>query len=116
MVNYRSITCIALFFLFGKENAQTVETVVQAEHKAAVTAVCYSFNGKFIATGSADKTIILWRSSDGKQIRSFRGSESAIAHVEFNRLGSSLLSLSEDGTCMIWDPASVVSPVSLFTI
>jgi WD40 repeat protein len=77
--------------------------VVQAGHYAAVTSVCYSPGGKLIFTGSSDKKIILWRSSDGKQIRSFRGSLSAITHLEFSRQGNSILSLSEDGTYILWD-------------
>jgi WD40 repeat protein len=86
--------------------AQPVETVVQAGHYAAVTSVCYSTDGKLIATGSEDKTIILWRSSDGRQIRSFRGSASGISHLEFNRQATAILSLSKDGTWITWDVAT----------
>jgi WD40 repeat protein len=85
---------------------QEIETVVQAGHYASVTAVCYSPDGKFIATGSADKTIILWRSSDGKEIRSFRGSASGIRKLAFNNEGTSILSLGDDGTCIVWDLAT----------
>ncbi len=98
------IISLLSFFSFSLTvSGQQIETVIQAGHYAAVTAVCYSADGKFMATGSADKTIILWRSSDGKEIRSFRGSLSAINHVEFNRQGNSILSLCDDGTSMIWD-------------
>jgi FOG: WD40 repeat len=82
---------------------QEIETIVQAGHYAAVTAVSCSSDGKFIATGSADKTIILWRSSDGKEIRSFRGSTSGIINLEFSRQGSEILSLDDDGACIVWD-------------
>jgi WD40 repeat protein len=70
-----------ILILFSRAEGQSIETVVQAGHYAAVTAVCYSSDGRFITTGSADKTIILWRKSDGKQIRSFRGSSSPIDYV-----------------------------------
>ena len=82
---------------------QNIETVVQAGHYAGVTAVCYSADGRFIATGSADKTIILWRRSDGKEIRSFHGSTSAINQVEINRQGTLILSVNESGAWMVWD-------------
>jgi WD40 repeat protein len=85
---------------------QEIETVVQAGHYAAVTAVCYSPDGKFVATGSADKTIILWRSTDGKEIRSFRGSASGIMYLAFNNEGTVILSLGDDGTCIVWDLAT----------
>jgi len=99
----RIVLLFALMVIAGKAVSQSVETVIQAGHYAAVTAVCTSYDGQFIATGSSDKTIILWRSSDGKQIRSFRGSPSGISYVEFNRQGNRVLSLSEDGTIIIWD-------------
>ena len=82
--NFRIITFTVSLLLYGTALPQSVETVVQAGHYAAVTVVCYSPDGKLIATGSTDKTIILWRSADGKQIRSFRGSASEISHLEFN--------------------------------
>ena len=90
----------------GELASQSVETVIQAGHYAAVTTICTSYDGQFIATGSSDKTIILWRASDGKQIRSFRGSPSDISYVEFNRQGTTILSLSNDGTIILWDIAT----------
>jgi WD40 repeat protein len=83
--------------------SQQVETVVQAGHYAPVTAVCFSPDGNFSATGSEDKTIILWHNTDGKQIRSFRGSQSSVVHLEFNSQGTALLSLGRDGSCIVWD-------------
>jgi WD40 repeat protein len=102
----RIILFVALLFIAGKANPQSIETVIQSGHYAAVTTVCTNYDGQFIATGSSDKTIILWRSSDGKQIRSFRGSASGISYVEFNRQGNIILSLSEDGTIILWYIAS----------
>src|SRR5664280_876247 len=99
----RTLCLLVLMSMQAVTRGQEIETVVQAGHYAAVTAVCYSPDGKFIATGSADKTIILWRSSDGKEIRSFRGSSSGIGHLEFNRDGTGILSLGDDGTCIAWD-------------
>jgi WD40 repeat protein len=82
---------------------QNIQTVVQTGHYAAVTSVCYSTDGNFIATGSSDKTIKLWRRSDGKEIRSYVGNDYGINYVEINKLGTLILSVSENGTLMIWD-------------
>lgn len=101
-----SVAFAAILFANYLLPAQNVETVVQAGHYSAVTSLCFSADGKLIATGSSDKTIILWRSSDGKQIRSLRGSSSGISHVEFNNTGSLILSLSNDGTYIVWDVAA----------
>jgi WD40 repeat protein len=86
LLKHISVILFALLPLFNT-SGQNIETVVQAGHYASVTATCYSDDGKFIATGSSDKTIILWRRSDGKEIRSFRGSKSSIIKIEFSRLG-----------------------------
>ncbi|MBA4323229.1 MAG: hypothetical protein C0408_10470, partial [Odoribacter sp.] len=87
----------------GSLIGQNIQTVVQTGHYAAVTAVCYSADGNFIATGSADKTIKLWRRSDGKEIRSYPGNDYRISYVEINKQGTLVLSVNENGTLMIWD-------------
>lgn len=86
--------------------AQSVETIVQTGHYGEVTAVCYSPDGNFVATGSSDKTVKLWKSSDGREIRSYRGNEGEITHIEINRQGNAILSVNENGIVMIWDLAN----------
>jgi WD40 repeat protein len=93
-----------LLFLFASciiSTAQTIETVVQTGHYAEVTAVTCSPDGKLIATGSRDKTIKLWRSIDGKEIRTFTGSNSPITGIKFNRQGTSILSVNTEGEVLI---------------
>ena len=102
----RKILLLTLVAITWKGASQSVETVIQAGHYSAVTCVCTSYDGQLIATGSSDKTIILWRSSDGKQIHSFRGSTSGISYIEFNREGNTILSLSSDGEIILWDITS----------
>jgi len=101
------ILVLTVFILSAMEAiSQPVETVIQAGHYGAVTSVCFSPDNKFIATGSADKTIILWRSSDGRQIRTFSGNSDDVIHIEFNKQGNAILSLGDDGTVILWDIAS----------
>lgn len=104
----KNLFLLILLFItsLGSEAQQQIETVVQSGHYAAVTAVCYSPDGKLIATGSNDKSIILWRSTDGKQIKSFRGSGSAISQLTFSTGGTKLLSLNIAGEWIAWDVES----------
>jgi len=98
------IICFLLSLaLAGRVTGQEIETVVQAGHYGSVTTVSYSPDGLFIATGSSDKTIILWRTSDGKQIRTLKGNNSPISKIEFNPQGRSILSLGADGSCIVFD-------------
>ncbi|MBK9388802.1 MAG: hypothetical protein IPN68_00945 [Bacteroidetes bacterium] len=63
---------ILIFFAALNTSGQQVQTMVQTGHYSAVTAVCYSSDGNFIVTGSSDKSVKLWRRSDGREIRTFQ--------------------------------------------
>ena len=92
-----------------------VETVIQTGHYAAVTSVAYSPDGKFAATGSADKTIKLWESSTGREIRSYLGNEGNVRYLVFGPLGKHLASIDQNYSLKIWDiPTSeLVQEISL---
>jgi WD40 repeat protein len=102
-VRIRFIAIVLAGFSFIEAYPQSVETVVQTGHYAPVTAVCYSVDGKFIATGSDDKIVKLWRRTDGREIRTFQGNISGISRVEINRQGTEILSVSDNGTLTVWD-------------
>ena len=65
-----------------------VETVVQTGHYAAVSAVAFSRNGKLAATGSADKTVKLWETATGREIRSYMGHTREIRCLAFGHADS----------------------------
>jgi len=90
------ITCFSI-------SAQQVQTVVQTGHYSAVTAVCYSPDGSLIATGSSDKTVKLWRRSDGREIRSYTGNTSEIETISINSSITDLLAVDSKGTLTVWN-------------
>ncbi len=85
---------------------QSIETVIQTGHYAAVTAVAYSPDGKFAVTGSADKTIKLWEVATGREIRSYLGNSGDITFLTFNQTGKYLASIDLDHSLKIWEVAS----------
>lgn len=97
------ITSILVLLAGSYLSGQSVQTVVQTGHYAAVTAVCYSSDGKLIATGSSDKTVKLWRRSDGLEIRSYKGSLSAIRCLAINLQTTLILAVGGNGSVLIWD-------------
>ncbi len=87
--------------VYSQQNS--IETVVQTGHYAAVTALTYSHDGNYIVTGSKDKTIKLWDANDGKEIRSYLGNKGTIIYLEFDNQDTKLLSVCDDGIVKIWE-------------
>lgn len=86
--------------------SQSLETVIQKGHELAVVAVALSPDSAFIATGSKDKSIKLWESSTGREIRSFLGHEMTVTSLEFSSDGKYIISGSYDKSVRIWEVVS----------
>jgi len=82
---------------------QTIETVIQTGHYAAVTTVTFSPDGMFVATGSNDKTIKLWNAASGREIRSYLGNNGESRYLTFSVDGSLLASVDQDYSLKIWE-------------
>ncbi|HUJ11469.1 MAG TPA: WD40 repeat domain-containing protein [Verrucomicrobiae bacterium] len=75
-------------------------------HKGAVNSVAYSADGKFILSGSEDKTVKLWNAANGKEVRTFTGHRGPVTGVAFDPTGEQAVSGSADGTMRLWDVAN----------
>jgi WD40 repeat protein len=71
-----------------------------------VGAVAFSPDGRTLAGGSADGTIILWDARSGKRPRILDGHSDVVKSVAFSPDGKTLASGSADGTVKLWDLAS----------
>ena len=80
-----------------------VETVIQAGHYAAITSVAFSPDGKFAATGSSDKTIKLWETASGREIRSYMCNEGNVRYLCFGPAGKLLASIDHNYGLKIWE-------------
>ena len=77
-------------------------------HTDRVNSVCFSPDGKMIATGSgfigdADNTIRLWNAATGKRLRTLRGHMRSVNSICFSPDGKTLATGSWDGTILLWD-------------
>jgi len=72
-------------------------------HTDAVEGVAVSADGKYIASGSNDKTIKIWDASTGVELMTLRGHNGAIGTVSFSPDGKRVVSGSMDKTVKIWD-------------
>ena len=80
-----------------------IETVVQTGHYAAVQCVTISPDGRFAATGSTDKTIKLWETEHGREIRSYLGNKGSVWVLEFSPDGKLLASIDGSYNLSLWE-------------
>ncbi|MDW8366915.1 MAG: hypothetical protein RMK49_13810 [Abditibacteriales bacterium] len=67
-----------------------------------MTSVAFSPDGRHLASGSWDKTVLLWEVSSGRAVRRMEGHTSSVESVAFSPDGRHLASGSWDGTIRIW--------------
>lgn len=72
-------------------------------HKDRVLTLALSPDGKTLASGGLDKTIILWDLASHKTIAQLTGHTNNINSVAFSPDGKLLASASDDKTVIIWD-------------
>lgn len=70
-------------------------------HKDIVWDVIFSPDGKFLASGSRDKNVKIWR-PDGSLLQTLQGHQESITSLSFSPDGNLLASASRDKTVKIW--------------
>src|SRR5262245_6643223 len=75
-------------------------------HTEALYAVAFSPDGKYVLTGSFDKTLKLWDAATGKEVKTFGGAtghQNLVLCTAFSPDGQMIASGSTDNTAKIWD-------------
>jgi WD40 repeat protein len=76
-------------------------------HNSSVTSVAFSPDGKVIASGSGDYTVILWDVATGQPMgEPLEGHTDAVMSVAFSPDGRTLASSSQNGQVILWDVAT----------
>src|SRR5262249_33490051 len=75
-------------------------------HAVEVLDVAFSPDGKRVASAGWDNTVRLGDVTTGQEVQVFRGHTGVVARVAFARpKAPCLLSVGQDGTARVWDPA-----------
>jgi WD40 repeat protein len=72
-------------------------------HSNAIKSVAFSHSGQQIASGSIDKSIRVWTTSDKKTIKTLKGHSQGVNKVEFSNTDNYLISAGYDDKLFIWD-------------
>lgn len=75
-------------------------------HSAAINALALSKDGKFLVSGSADKTVKLWEVATGRVRKTFVGHTGSVSGVAIAPDTRWIVSGSEDRTIRFWDVAA----------
>ena len=72
-------------------------------HTGFVQGVSFSPDGRFLLSGSADKTARLWDLTTGETLRVFKGHRSDVQTVTFSPDGNLIATASNDTVARVWD-------------
>ncbi|KAL9584556.1 MAG: hypothetical protein Q9212_002047 [Teloschistes hypoglaucus] len=88
--------------LYTRGNQSESHNSKYQHHTGPILTVAASEDGKYIATGGADKRLIVWSASDLKPMRIFTQHRDAVMGLAFRKGTNQLYSSSKDRTIKTW--------------
>jgi WD40 repeat protein len=92
--------------LFRVSDWALVKKLSPNKNPSSVSALAFSSDGTFLATGDGEGNVALWNVADGALLRPFAGAPGRILSLAFAKNGEFLLGASSNGWFYIWEVAS----------
>jgi WD40 repeat protein len=83
-------------------DAHRLDDILQSGHSSSISALAFSPNGKWLASGGLDRSIILWNLSTGEQTRKWTSQNSNVAQLVFSPDSKRLVSADDGGIVRGW--------------
>ncbi|MEE0266978.1 MAG: TIR domain-containing protein [Bacteroidales bacterium] len=72
-------------------------------HSRLIFSICWSPDGKYLVSSSADKTVKVWDAKSGICLQTFKGHNADVDFVGFTSDGRKIISKDGDGVILQWD-------------
>jgi WD40 repeat protein len=83
-------------------DAHRLDEMLQAGHSSSISALAFSRDGRWLASGGLDRSIILWNASTGEQTRKWTSQNSNVAQLLFSPDSKRLVSADAGGIVRGW--------------
>jgi WD40 repeat protein len=78
-------------------------SVIGAQPLVPINSAAVSRDGRHIAVGLEDRSVVLWDTTAGRPVRTFAGHDKPVLAVAFDPDGKHLVSGSVDSTAILWE-------------
>ena len=111
------ISIFTIGFCSCEDPVENIEKLIKEsktldEHSDCVNSVCWSPDGRYLASGSVDNDIIIWNVNNGERVRILEGHSYSVFSISWSPNGKYLASSSEgfyhdgieESDIFLWDP------------
>src|SRR5579859_1981359 len=83
-------------------DAHLLDGILQSGHSSSISALAFSRDGKWLASGGLDRSIILWNASTGEQTRKWTTQNTNVTQLAFSPDSKGLVSADDGGIVRGW--------------